>query len=823
MEYNHDVGTARCRLSPGLQRELGARLQSLVEIRVYGVGSDSERYMDVLCVAYPDTNEILGDDELCMDDSVCVGGTSELSSDAIAAAGNHCVIIAVHDPATCSSVHITPDDIEPRSLTGLPVCEGCTIKSNASSGRKKLVKVSKIKVPFTGNRGASGRRAAGIVSIETIMIRSIDNSGEQRGCVEGAETTTAATASGTGRSAGLDSCMTQAVKEIIDGVVTPSTHVSQCAQPTGALLIGPAGVGKTHAIHAVTKICQDWCHIHVVEVNLPDILAADDPVTKLKDLLDDSSWPSDIPAVDSGKEVDTPIKSPAPKFMTYQSPSVAPKTPCTPSSYSFLASSPHTAQSGMTMPISDQNSSSSSSPVKAKTAKPASKRVLVLLFLDEIDALGGAPTSQSEVQRVVTQTMCEWFDRHQHQFDSHKDKSQTTDGKNAIVSSCVIATTNRAQDVNSSLRRGGRLEMEINVTSTREDRLSLVQFLLKQLFTSLVANFRSETEVEIGKLAVYVSDRTGGYVSADLAALVSKAVEVHETQVAGSDRGSNTNGAFNASIEDINLWIESFDAALTMVSPSCLRGVSVKAPSIDYSDVIGNDGVKKALKRVLRFFNPSTQEKMARFGLKMPGGVLLHGPPGNSKTRLVMAAAAHHHLPVISLSAADVFSPYVGEAEAEVRKAFAIARQAAPCVLFLDELDAFVTNRGNDGGGGGSSSVEARVLATLLTEMDGIGYGEVSNIGGAGGVMVMGATNRIGAIDAALLRKGRFHHVLEVPAPDVATQYLLLDYFAKKCSIPQQKITQLQGNLKIGLSGADVENLCREAQLETIRERLADV
>jgi SpoVK/Ycf46/Vps4 family AAA+-type ATPase len=114
-------------------------------------------------------------------------------------------------------------------------------------------------------------------------------------------------------------------------------------------------------------------------------------------------------------------------------------------------------------------------------------------------------------------------------------------------------------------------------------------------------------------------------------------------------------------------------------------------------------------------------------------GALLYGPPGNSKTRLVMAAATHHGLPVISLSAADVYSPYVGDAEAEIRKAFRIARQATPCVLFIDELDALVTDRGNSSNSS-SGSVESRVLATLLTEMDGIN-------GSSNGVIVLGMNN----------------------------------------------------------------------------------
>ena len=139
--------------------------------------------------------------------------------------------------------------------------------------------------------------------------------------------------------------------------------------------------------------------------------------------------------------------------------------------------------------------------------------------------------------------------------------------------------------------------------------------------------------------------------------------------------------------------------------------------------------VKASLRRLLMVLDPDFKKKhLAKVIGKAPaGGVLFHGPPGNGKTRLVMATATEYGLPVISLSTADVYSPYVGDSEAEIRKAFQLARQASPCILFLDELDSIVTNRdGGDGGGSTSATVESRVLATLLTEMDGIGRGLLS-------------------------------------------------------------------------------------------------
>jgi transitional endoplasmic reticulum ATPase len=333
------------------------------------------------------------------------------------------------------------------------------------------------------------------------------------------------------------------------------------------------------------------------------------------------------------------------------------------------------------------------------------------------------------------------------------------------VSCCLVGTSNRASDIDPSLRRGGRLEHEIAVSNTPEDRRALLVNLLQSHLTPLLSAssgaMRGE-QAELDDVIATVADRvalqTGGYVAADLSALVAAAKTDFETtaQLALDDAVRTLQSVL----------MDSFHRAAKLVGPSCLRGASVTLPSLTYGDIIGYASVKRSLQRVLSFARPELQHLAARFGLHAsPGGVLLHGPPGNSKTRLASAAAAHHGLPMISLSAADIYSPYVGDAEAEVRRAFQLARQAAPCVLFIDELDSIVTNRDTGGTGGGSSSasVEGRVLATLLTEMDGMqntvkadsGGGKAGARNSSGGVIVLGATNRLDFIDAALIRKVR--------------------------------------------------------------------
>jgi len=441
----------------------------------------------------------------------------------------------------------------------------------------------------------------------------------------------------------------------------------------------------------------------------------------------------------------------------------------------------------------------------------------------------GRPATQSDMQKAATQALCRWLDKLQinpsalNGKQSNVDESGNGDGMFQVGGICIVATSNRAADVNPLLRRGGRLERTVHITTSPEDRRVLLHGLLQHVLpqatihasAGLSASPVSSASLAAGAAAVFsrtMADRTGGYSAADLVALVGKMQKYLQLRaLKASNR--HTDDLLQRESDDIVMM--AFDAAQAQITPSCLRGVSVAIPHTSYADIIGLEATKTSLQRVLKFASPSMRAQAAAFGLGAPGGVLLHGPPGNSKTRLVMAAASAHGLPVISLSSADVYSPYVGDAEAEVRRAFAIAHQAAPCILFLDELDALVTNRGiGAGSSGGSASVEARVLATLLTEMDGIG-------GGDRGVVVLAATNRVDCIDAALLRKGRFHHVLEVPPPDLACQALLLSHFSARSNLPAESTELLKSELKVGLSGADVENLCREEGMRLMRMHLA--
>lgn len=676
--------------------------------------------------------------------------------------------------------------------------------------------------------------------------------------------------------------------------------------------MGPSGAGKTFSVHAIKNLISPWCHARVEEINIPAILSDDNPLGSLRAIFQraitsigmksTSNLMSPSKSLKTGTEGEsstspigamTPNPSPSPSHKkppgmimytpnsqshrsskidassTTSSPSwmketsKSPSDLLSPNNQIFVNGTPPSCSTYPSMSLTGPSSSMHESSTPSRhSAISAVEKEICFVVIDEIDALG-RPGSHSEAQTAIKQCICDWLD---------------TVLPTVSLGVCVVATTNRAEDVDPVFRRGGRLEHEIDFIASKENRATILKDLIHKVFvgpsegsstiascnnaassmdTSKVCDENSsgldasnETydsrssrqqamqQRDVEMIAEMIAEQTGGYVAADLTALITEtaklkhslrgetlnkensSVFIHinskETTLQASGLDSTTANGEARPDSIMSPWAmdiySSIMRCMSLVEPSCLRGVVAKFPKLNFEDVIGNQEVKRCLTRILSFTSPAMRHKIQRFGLKPPGGALLYGPPGNSKTRLVMAATSQYGLPMISLSAADVYSPYVGDAEAEIRKAFRIARQASPCVLFIDEIDALVTDRGA-GSGGESGSVESRVLATLLTEMDGVS-------GGSDGVIVIGATNRLDSIDAALLRKGRFHQVLEVPLPSPSERIQLVNYFGLKCSLSLQDIEEVALQTKDGMSGADVENLCRERAMARLRNKM---
>eukprot|EP00644_Phytophthora_capsici_P004707 jgi/Phyca11/565983/estExt2_Genewise1.C_PHYCAscaffold_190540 len=268
--------------------------------------------------------------------------------------------------------------------------------------------------------------------------------------------------------------------------------------------------------------------------------------------------------------------------------------------------------------------------------------------------------------------------------------------------------------------------------------------------------------------------------------------------------------------ETFEVTMEDFDQAMQTVVPSALRGASGFTKHFErqgWDSIGGQEETKLALQQALEWPIKFPQT-FSRLGVTPPRGVLLYGPPGCSKSSIVRAAAHSSGATFLSLSAAQVFSPFFGDAEAAVRQVFRDARAALPAIIFFDEIDVMVAKREFDGSGSGEggTSTAMRVLSTMLNEMDGVESAE--------GLLVIGATNRPACIDAALMRPGRFDRILFVDLPAEPDRVDILRIHSRPMQLNDDvDLTALASRTPF-FSGAELENLCREAALLALRESL---
>ena len=645
-----DGGTGRCRLPSALFEQWGLKTGWVLHLKVAVPGME----FTCLCTAWPDTLRAMADGHVCIDDSVIVTATWP-GPEPGAEAGHRvwvegrCEVVHAAPPSSCRSfhTHAAPEErLHAAAFLGLAVAPGTWVRANGRT-RRHAFKVMAIAISGGGGSGAKGQygaNSAAVVHMGTIVLPAA---------------VAPAIAPATAATTTAPTSKTAVVVDLLHRVIMPALHLPRQTHLAGVLLLGPPGVGKTYAVKALQALCaiDGLCRVRIREVSIPDVLAADDPLALLAAALAPIEEAGDKVAEPSnggggfggGGDGATPLKH------------VAATTPLKPVPAAVSGSAVRTPHKW--------NLSSPSSVSKAKTPDTSSSAprgdgsgggggvgmsslpAVTLVVIDEVDALGTS-TAQSAVQAAVKQHLCAWFDRR-------------GEGRGARV--CVVATSNRPADVDTRLRRGGRLEREIDVMASASDRARLIE-------TQLLALFRMNgggsgesggsegtavpTRQDINEAAGIVAEKTGGYVAADVNALVSEA----RTHLAA------TRVSATAATSVVAVLVGCFDRAMRAVGPSSLRGIAVHLPALTYDDVIGCTETKKILRRVLSFSGPGMRDRVRRFGLRAPGGVLLHGPPGNSKTRLVLAAAAAHGLPVISLSAADVYSPYVGDAEAEIRK-----------------------------------------------------------------------------------------------------------------------------------------------------------
>ena len=412
----------------------------------------------------------------------------------------------------------------------------------------------------------------------------------------------------------------------------------------------------------------------------------------------------------------------------------------------------------------------------------AQKNAPSVLFIDELDSI--APRREEvtgEVERRVVAQLLTLMDG--------------LSGRGQVI---VIAATNREDAIDPALRRGGRFDREIEIGVP--DRIGRKEIL--QIHTRGMPIEGAEEDRE--NLLTDLANVTHGFVGADLAALAREAaMRTLRRYLPEIDLDEPIPSEI---LEKMRVIPGDFKEALKEVEPSAMREVLVEIPHVTWNDVGGLEDVKAKLKEAVEM-PLKDPEAFKRMGITPPRGILLYGAPGTGKTLIAKAVATESESNFISIKGPEVMSKWVGESEKAVRMIFKKARQVAPCIVFLDEIDAIAHRRG---GGEGDSGVTERVVNQLLTSMDGLESRE--------GVLVMAATNRPDMVDPALLRAGRFDKLLLVPVPDEKTRLEILKVHTKAMPLDGDVIINDMAKEMEGYTGADIEGMCREAALAALRE-----
>ena len=403
-----------------------------------------------------------------------------------------------------------------------------------------------------------------------------------------------------------------------------------------------------------------------------------------------------------------------------------------------------------------------------------------IVFIDEIDSIAAkreAARGETE-RRLVAQLLT------------------LLDGLEPRRNVIVIGATNLPDTLDEALRRPGRFDREIAVgVPDREGRREILAIHTRAM--PLAA------DVDLDELA----RTTSGFVGADIAALAREAaIDALRRSLKRVDLETSQSPLPAELLERLEVTREDFVGAQRRVQPSALRELVIHVPDARWDDIGGLEDAKSALREgiELPLRNP---DGFRRLGVRASRGFLLFGPPGTGKTLLAKAAAHEAEANFIAAKSSDLLSKWYGESERQISRLFARARQVAPTVIFLDEIDGLAPQRG---GAIGEPGTTERIVNTLLTEMDGLE--------GLDGVVVIGATNRPTLLDPALLRPGRFDELIYVPVPDHRGRLHILRVHTAR--VPLAEDVRLEGlaDRTHGYTGADLEALVRRAALHALRD-----
>ena len=400
-----------------------------------------------------------------------------------------------------------------------------------------------------------------------------------------------------------------------------------------------------------------------------------------------------------------------------------------------------------------------------------------IVFIDEIDSIAPKRDEVSgEVEkRIVSQLLT--------LMDGMKSRGKVV----------VIAATNRPDSIDPALRRPGRFDREIEIgIPDDEGRLEILSIHTRGM--------PIDEKVDLKQ----ISKITHGFVGADLEVL-SKEAAMRSLRRILPEIDLDEDKISSEILQKIQITNADFKDALKEVRPSALREVQVQIPNVSWDDVGGLDQLKEELREAVEW-PIKHKEAFDYVDVETPKGILLYGPPGTGKTLIAKALAKMTESNFINIKGPELLSKWVGESEKGVREIFRKARQAAPCIIFLDEVDALVPRRGS---GGSESHVTENVVSQILTEIDGLE--ELHN------VLIIGATNRLDIVDEALLRPGRFDRIIEVPNPDVQGRKHIFEIHTKKKPLASDVNISNLVELTEGFSGAEIAAVANRAAIIALK------
>jgi len=401
-----------------------------------------------------------------------------------------------------------------------------------------------------------------------------------------------------------------------------------------------------------------------------------------------------------------------------------------------------------------------------------------IIFIDEIDSIAPKRMDTSgEVERRVVSQLLSLMDGLR--------------GRGEII---CIGATNRINSLDEALRRPGRFdrEIEFGVPNVKGR---------KEIFQIHTRGMPLEEDVNLDEY----SETTHGFVGADIMAICREAAMFSLRRILPK---INLDEPIPGEvIQELKIEDEDFLKASNMVEPSAMREVMVEIPDCSWEDIGGLDDIKNELQEAVEW--PLKYPKLfEKAGIRPLNGILLFGPPGCGKTLLAKAIANESKSNFIAIKGPEIFSKWVGESERAVREIFRKARQAAPSIIYFDEIDAISAGRGSNE----STHTFASIVNQILVEMDGIENRK--------GIVTIASTNRPDIVDPAFLRPGRFDRLIYVKEPDFEARLKILEVHSKNMPLAENVSLKEIAQSTVGYSGADLENVCREAGMEAIREKM---